>query len=170
MQAPTAEGASQKQVGTGCIQTLSARTARPLEVEGCTAIAPYLNPDPFCRWIGSKNWGEALIDGELTTCLLDNGAQLNFVTPAYAQARLGEWMSIPCHASLRRRDKQGIGGVLVDPTGFVMINVQVPCVRGYNEDQIAIVLDDPGMGKCPVILGMPMLYRVMEVIKESEIS
>ena len=28
--------------------------------------------------------GEALIDGELATCLLDNGAQLNFITPAYA--------------------------------------------------------------------------------------
>ena len=30
-------------------------------------------------------YGKALIDDELTTCLLDNGAQLNFITPAYAQ-------------------------------------------------------------------------------------
>ena len=37
--------------------------------------------------IGPKNWGKALIDDELTTCLLDNGAQLNFITPAYAQER-----------------------------------------------------------------------------------
>ena len=49
--------------------------------------APYLNPDPFCRFIGPKNWGEALIDDKVTTCLLDNGSQLNFVTPAYAQER-----------------------------------------------------------------------------------
>ena len=33
---------------------------------------PYLNPDPYCRFIGPKNLGEALIDGELATCLLDN--------------------------------------------------------------------------------------------------
>ena len=65
---------------------------------------------------------------------------------------------------------QGIAGMLVDPIGFVMMNVRVPCVRGYNEDQIAVVLNDPGMEKCPVILGTPTLYRVMEVIKESEIS
>ena len=51
-----------------------------------------------------------------------------------------------------------------------MMNVKVPCVKGYNEDQIAIVMDDPGMKDCPVILGMPTIFWVMEVIKESEIS
>ena len=48
---------------------------------------PYLNPDPCCQFIGPKNLGEALIDGELATCLLNNGAQLNFITPAYTH----EW-------------------------------------------------------------------------------
>ena len=65
---------------------------------------------------------------------------------------------------------RGIGSNPVDPTGFVLMNVKVPCVRGYYEDQVAIVLDDPEMSECPVILGTPTLYRVMEVIKEHEIS
>ena len=65
---------------------------------------------------------------------------------------------------------RGIGGIMVEPTGFVIVNVQVPCVKGYNEDQIAIVLDEPSMKECPVILGTPTLYRVMQVIKESEIT
>ena len=52
----------------------------PLQSEG----VPYLNLDPYCRFIGPKTLGKALIDGELTTCLLDNGAQLNFITPTYA--------------------------------------------------------------------------------------
>ena len=47
--------------------------------------ALYLNPDAFYRFIGPKKLDKALIDDELTTCLLDNGAQLNFITPAYAQ-------------------------------------------------------------------------------------
>ena len=38
----------------------------------------------------------------------------------------------------------GIGGIMVEPEGFVMMNVQILCVKGYNEDQIAIVMDDPG--------------------------
>ena len=64
----------------------------------------------------------------------------------------------------------GMGGSLVEPTGFVLMNVKVPCVQGYDEDQVALVMDDPGMTECPVILGTSTLYRVMEVIKESEIS
>ena len=65
---------------------------------------------------------------------------------------------------------RGIGGISVEPIGFVMMNVKMPCVQGYDEDQIAIVMDDPGMTEWPVILGTPTIYRVMEVIKESETS
>ena len=64
----------------------------------------------------------------------------------------------------------GIGGIMVEPEGFVMMNVQVPCVKGYNEDQIAIVMEDPGLKDFQVILGTATIYRVMEVIKEREIS
>ena len=63
-----------------------------------------------------------------------------------------------------------MGGGMIKPEGFVIMNVRVPCVKGYNEDQIAIVLEDPEMKDCPVVLGTPTLFRVMEVIKESEIS
>ena len=50
------------------------------------------------------------------------------------------------------------------------MNVRIPYIQGYNEDQIAIVLDDPSMKECPVILGTPTLYRVIQVIKESKIT
>ena len=123
-----------------------------------------MNPDPYQRWIGPKNWGEALIDGELTTCLLDNGAQLNFVTPDYAARRemcIGTLDVLAKRSGMVIPPIMRIGGIIVEPTGFVVMNVQVPCVKGYNEEQIAIVLDDPGMRKCPVILGTPTLYRVM---------
>ena len=56
------------------------------------------------------------------------------------------------------------------PMGFVIMNVRIPCIKGYNEDQIAIVLYDPSMKDCPVILGTPTLYRAVQVIKESEIT
>ena len=135
--------------------------------------APYLNPDPYCRFIGPKNLGEVLIDGELTTCLLDNGAQINFVTPAYARQRGMDVMSLD-HLAEEIGGKippiAGIGGIMVEPEGFVMMNVQVPCVKGYNEDQIAIVMEDPGLKDFQVILGTATIYRVMKVIKESEIS
>ena len=135
--------------------------------------APYLNPDSFRRFIGPKNLGKALVDDELVTCLLDNGAQLNFITPACAQERGIDIMSVEYLAEEiggAIPHISGIGGISVKPFGFVMMNVKVPGIARYDEDQIAIVMDDPGMMEWPVILGTPTIYRVMEVIKESEIS
>ena len=133
----------------------------------------YLNPDSYCHFIGPKNLVEVLIDGELTTCLLDNGAQINFVTPAYARQRGMDIMSLD-HLAQEIGGQippiARIGGIMVEPEGFIVMNVQVPCVKGYNEDQIAIVMEDPGLKDFQVILGTATIYRVMEVIKESEIS
>ena len=134
---------------------------------------PYLNPDAYWRFIGPKNWGKALIDDELTTCLLDNGSQLNFITPAYAKCRGMDVMSLDVLTQEIGGELPpilGIGGIMVKPDGFVMMNIKVPGVKGYNEDQIAIIMEDLGMTDCPVILGTPTIFRVMPVIKESEIS
>ena len=54
---------------------------------------------------------------------------------------------------------KGIGGNPVKADGFVMMNIKVPCVKGYDEDQIAVVLDDPDMSVCPVILGTPTPWQ-----------
>ena len=134
---------------------------------------PYLHPNPYCQFISPKNLGKALIDGELASCLLDNGAQLNFITPTYAHEQGMDIISLESLAQEiggKIPPIVGIGGIMVKPEGFVMMNVQIPCVKGYNKDQIAIIMDDPGLKDFLVILGMPMIYRVMEVIKKSEIS
>ena len=124
-------------------------------------------------FIGPRNWGQALINDELTTCLLDNGAQLNFITPAYAVERgmdimFLDWLAQEIGGQLPHI--RGMGGTTVEPIGFVLMNVKVPCVQGYDEDKVTLVMDDPDMSECPVILGTSTLYRVMEVMKESEIS
>ena len=171
-QAPPVKGANSKQssLGEGQTKTLSAQMAR---VSHGVERVPYLNPDAFFRFIGPKNWGQTLINDELTTCLLDNGAQLNFITPAYAVERGMDIMSLDRLAQEIGGPHPliaGMGGSLVEPTGFVLMNVKVPCIQGYDEDQVTLVMDDPGMTECPVILGTLTLYRVIEVIKESEIS
>ena len=159
--APGAKGASPKQVSLGDGQSLSTRLSNisgsPSKVKGVL----YLNLDPYCWFIGPKNWGKALIDEELMTCLLDNGSQLNFVTPAYVCKPGMDIMSLDSltqEVGGKIPPIQGIGGMMVDPEGFVMMNVKIPCVKGYNEDQIAIVMDDPGMKDCLVILGTSMIF------------
>ena len=91
MKVPAAEGASQNNNSS---ESQSAGTnlsacSTGFSFEGGSSVkgarsVPCLNPDPFRCLIGPKNWGEAFIDDKLTTCLLDNGAQLDFMTPDYA--------------------------------------------------------------------------------------
>ena len=171
-QAPPGAGAYSKPISPRKEQAKSLSAQVAGASHGLERV-PYLNPDAFSRFIGSKNWGKALINDELTTCLLDNGAQLNFITPAYAIERGMDIMSLDRLAQEIGGPPPliaGMGGNLVEPTGFILMNVEVPCIQGYDEDQVALVMDDPGMVECPVILGTSTLYQVMEVIKESEIS
>ena len=171
--APPAEGASPKQISSRDGQGLSTWSSNVSKSPSKVKSTPYLNPDSYCQFIGPKNLGKVLIDGELMTCHLDNGAQINFVTPAYAHKWHMDIMSLDCLAQEiggQIPPIAGIGGIMVEPKGFVMMNVQVPCVKGYNEDQIAIVMEDPGLKDFEVILGTATIYRVMEVIKESKIS
>ena len=172
---PAAKGASPKQVSSreGEVKTPSTGPKQVSNKSSKVKRAPYLNPDAFCRFIGPKNLGKALIDDELVSCLLDNGAQLNFIMPAHAQEREMDVMSLDYLAEETGGSIpliRGLGGISVEPIGFVMMNVKVPSVQGYDEDQIAIVMDNPGMTEWLVILGTPTLYCIMEVIKESEIS
>ena len=171
--APQAEGASPKQISSRDGQSLSTQLSNIPGSHSKVKSAPYLNPYPYCHFIGPKNLGEVLIDGELTTCLLDNGAQINFMTPTYAHKRCMDIMSLD-HLAQEIGGQippiAGIRGIMVDPEGFVMMNIQVPCVKGYNEYQISIVMEDPGLKDFQVILGTATIYRVMKVIKKSGIS
>ena len=98
--APPTKGTSSKLAssGEGEDLTLLARSSQTSNKTPKVIKAPYLNPDAFRRFIGPKNLGQALIDDELTTCLLDNGAQLNFVTLSFAQERGMDVMSMDCLA------------------------------------------------------------------------
>ena len=171
-QAPPGAGAYSKPSGLREDQTKTHSAQLAGASHGVERV-PYLNPDAFSRFLGPKNWGQGLINDKLTTCILDNGAQLNFITPAYAVERGMDILSLDRLAQEIGGPLPlivGMGSNLVVPTRFVLMNVKVPCIQGYDEDQVTLVMDDPGMVECPVILGTSTLYRVMEVIKESEIS
>ena len=45
----------------------------------------FWNNDPRGRWLGPKKLGYAILDGQRTCVLIDNGARMNMVTSAYIQ-------------------------------------------------------------------------------------
>ena len=66
----------------------------------------------------------------------------------------------------------GLGNAYARPLGYIVIQVQVDGVRGYNEDQIALVIPDFSnfAARVTIILGMPTIGHVVNVMREVEID
>ena len=133
----------------------------------------FWNEDPRRRWLGCANIGLAILDGMKTTCLVDNGAHINLVTPEFVKAKgldLGSIKDLNDHN--RRIPLSGLGGSVTEPLGYIVIRVQIPYVPSYDEDQVALVVRDDSrfVSHCPVVLGMPMINRVIRAMKEMELE
>ena len=61
---------------------------------------------------------------------------------------------------------------MTQPLGYVIVQVQVDGVQGYDEDQIALVIPDLSnfVVRVPVILGTPTISHIVNVMKEREID
>ena len=133
----------------------------------------FWNEDPRFRWLDAANVGQAYIDGILTTSLIDGGARMNLVTPEFVKARGLDVFSIQ---DLNEHDGfipiNGCRGKITEPLGYVIIWVQIPYVPSYNEEQVALVVEDPSSfaRRCPVILGTPTINRAVRSMKESEMQ
>ena len=103
--------------------------------------------------------------------LLDNGAQVNTITPRYVNKHLLQVGPITDLMG-SKVTCMGLGNAYTRPLGYIVIRVQVDRVWGYNEDQIALVIPDFSnfATRVPVILGMPTIGRVVNVMREAEID
>ena len=64
------------------------------------------------------------------------------------------------------------GENITEPLGYGIIQVQIPYVPSYNEEQVALVVKDPSSfaRRCPVILGTPTINWDVWSMKESEMA
>ena len=116
--------------------------------------------------------GTALIDRHRETVLIDSGARANAITPEYCVKHdlrvrpVYELATNPASIPV-----SGIGGI-TSALGYAIINVQIPGILSYNEEQVALVIQDiSGLGtRVPIILGTPTIYRLCRQMKETEIG
>ena len=90
--------------------------------------------------------------------LLDNGAQVNTITPRYVSDHSLQVGPITDLMG-SRVICVGLGNAYTRPLGYMVIWVQVDRVWGYDEDQIALVILDFSnfVARVPVILGTPTI-------------
>ena len=116
--------------------------------------------------------GYTLIDGHRETVLIDSRARANAIMPEYCVKHelkvrpVYELATNPTSIPVSE-----IGGI-TSALGYAIINVQIPGVPSYNEEQVALVIQDvSGLGmRVPVILGMPTIYRLCRQMMETEIN
>ena len=117
--------------------------------------------------------GTAIIDGVKTTCLIDNGARVNLVTPEFVKDRgleVGSIRDLNDHNG--RIPLSGLGGRITKPLGYMILWVQIPYVPSYDEDQVALVVaeDSNFLRRCQVIIGTLTINRAVRAMKESEMK
>ena len=102
---------------------------------------------------------------------LDNGAQINTITPKYISDHSLQVGPITDLIGTKVICV-GLGNAYTRPLGYVVIQVQVDRVQGYDKDQIALVILDFSnfVAQIPVILGTPTISQVINVMKEMEVD
>ena len=103
--------------------------------------------------------------------LLDNGMQINTITPNYVKCCSLEVVLIT-NLIGGRVTCIGLGNAYTQPLGYIIVKVQLDGVQGYNEDQIALVVLDLSNfeERIPVILGTPTISCITNVMKKKEID
>ena len=131
----------------------------------------FLNLDPFQQWYGVENVDRVRINGESCMALLDNGAQINTITPKYVGDHSLQMGPIT-NLLGAKATCMGLGNTYTRPLGYVIIRVQVDRVHCYDEDQIALVIPNLSnfAAQIPAILGTPTISQVSNVMKEAEID
>ena len=133
--------------------------------------APFLTPDPLMHWSWPENITQVKINDEGSWVLLDSGSTINVVTPEFAKAHSLDVdpLSNVVDGTLKIN---GFGGLFSWPLAYVILRVQVEEVKGYDEDQVALVNPDLTTFwlRVLVTLGTPTINWIVNVIKESEID
>ena len=111
------------------------------------------------------------INGESCMALLDNGAQVNSIMLRYVSDHSLQVGPITDLTGSKVTCME-LGNAYTRLLGYVVIWVQVDGVQDYDEDQIALVILDPSnfAVQIPVILGTPIISRVVNVMKEAEVD
>ena len=118
-----------------------------------------------------ENIAKVRINGESCMALLDNGVQVNTITPKYVKEH-----SLPVGLITNLMGSKvtciGLGNTYTRPLGYIIIWVQMDGVQGYDEDQIALIIPDFSNFaiRVPVILGTPTIGQVVNVMREVEMD
>ena len=132
---------------------------------------PSLNPEVMSHWIGHDTITWCRIEDDCCLALLDTSMNINVINANYAMM-----LNLPMGPlSDLREGLRGVkvhGNTFAGALGYVIVCVRFDKIKGYDEDQVYLVMEDDSKfaSRVPMILGTPTTEYVLNVITDSEIT
>ena len=108
-----------------------------------------------------------MVEGREAITLVDSDSQVNVMTPSYVKHH--EFPILPLEELVDHPvNLVGLCGGCTSPLGFIILQVCVMEVTGYDKDVVFLVMPDESefSRHVPLVLGTCMLCRIINVIKE----
>ena len=131
-----------------------------------TPVIPFLNPDPVAHLVGQSSEAPVIIDGQKVTALIDLGAHISSISSAFCDI-----LALEVHPLGRLLELEGTGSFTIAYLGYIEVNLQVPGIKGYNEDVLLLViLTTTYSEKVPVMVGSKIIDWVMGMMTKGELA
>ena len=114
-----------------------------------------------------------MVNGQPVTALINNGTRMNTVMPSFVKQHGLEVGSIDgLNRHHGRIPVSCSGGYYTEPLGYVLVQVQLPGIPSYDEEQVALVIRDGSEFSqwVPFIVGTPIIDCVIRALKETEME
>ena len=123
-------------------------------------------PRPNCPSSRESNEAPIILDGQKVIMLINLGGQVSSVSSGFC-----EQMALKVHPPDRLLKLEGTRRATILYLGYAEVNLQIPSIKGYNEDVLLLVI--PTMtyaGKVPVMVGSKIIDRAMGMIMKRELA
>ena len=127
---------------------------------------PILKPPMIACLVAWFNEAPIIVDGQKVTALTNLGTQISSASSGFCKQ-----MTLKVHPLDRLLELESTGGSAIPYLGFVKVNLQIPYIKGYNEDVLLLVIPTTTYSKkVPVMVGSKIIDRVMGMIIKVELA
>ena len=127
---------------------------------------PFLDPDPVLHLVGHANEVPVVLDGCKVTVLIDLGAQVSNIS-----VQLCKDLDIKIKPLGWLLELEGTEGAAIPYLRFVEVNLQIPGIRGYNEDVLLLAIPTMTYAEgVPVMVGLKIIDRALSCMTVGELA
>ena len=125
-----------------------------------------LNPDPVAHLVGHANEAPVVVDGWEVTALIDLGAQVSNIN-----TQLSEDLDLEIQPLGQLLELEGTGGAAIPYLRFVEVNLQIPGIRGFNEDVLLLPIPTMTYSEgVPLMVGSKIIGRALSCMIAQELA